>query len=214
MHTWTPSYFQFQEVFSNDYCLKILLLIFEKTKKRETLCATDVAKILDMHVSTATKYLDLLCKYEFVSKKQFHNKPGKPTYYASKSELIAISLDLSQLTNEIQDNLDINTIQNPLIREKPNIQERVSYEFNNDGSITNFIIKKKTKARRVVNQKIDLSRNESAFMKYLPHPTMEAECFLDICAKANLSDFYAIKGIISFLEKLKKYDIIEIEDQY
>ena len=213
LHIWTPNYFKFQEVFSNDYCLRILLLLFQKTKKNEKMCASDVSKILDMHVSTATKYLDLLCKYEFVNKDQIHDRPGKPTYYTSKSDVIAISLDLSHLAHDIQDNLDIDAIQNPLIREKPNIQERVIYEFNDDGSITNFVIEKKTKARRIVRRKIGLSRNESAFMKYLPHPTMESEPFLDICKKANLSDFYTIKGTISFLKKLKKYDIIEIEDQ-
>jgi hypothetical protein len=211
--TWEPNYLQFQEVFSNEYSLKILAFLSQNTQKNKKTCASDIAKVLEMHISTATKYLDLLSKYNFVKKNQLANKPGKPTYYESTSDSIVINLNLTQFNQNIQASFEINSIQNPLVREKPNIQKRVIYKFNQADIIENFIVKKKTKAKRVVKQKITLSNNESAFMKYLPHPTMKSEPFLDICKKANLSDFFTIKEIEFFLEKLKKYDIIEIYDQ-
>jgi len=75
-----------------------------------------------------------------------------------------------------------------------------------------ILIKTKTKGMKMINQKIILSKSESDFMKYLPHPTMNTEPFLEICKKASIVDFFAIKEILSFLEKLKKYEIIEIKE--
>lgn len=210
--TWRPNYHEFQELFSNNYCLKILMILSQQSQKNEFFCASDIAKIFDIHISTVTKYLDLLCKNKFLEKEQILNKAGKPTYYKPKTHNISITLDLPFMTQSLQKISESTAISNPLIREKPNLAPRVTYEFDDESVITSLIIKKKTKAKRFVKQKIALSMSESNFMKYLPHPTMQAEPFLEICKKANLHDFISIKGMHSFLEKLEKYEIIEINN--
>ncbi|MFX0181475.1 MAG: hypothetical protein ACFE95_00235 [Candidatus Hodarchaeota archaeon] len=213
MLKWRPNYHEFQEIFSNNYCLKILMIISQQSQKKEFFCASDIAKILDIHISTVTKYLDLLSKNKFLEKEQLLNKAGKPTYYKPITHNISITLDLPFMTQSLQKISKFQAISNPLVREKPNLAPRVIYKFDDEGVITSFIIKKKTKAKRFVKQKIALSTSQSNFMKYLPHPTMQAEPFLEICKKANLHDFFSIKGMHSFLEKLEKYDIIELNNE-
>ena len=41
---------------------------------------------------------------------------------------------------------------------------------------------------------------------------MNTEPFLEICKKAGIVNFFVIKKILGFLEKLKKYEIIEIKE--
>ncbi len=209
LDSWKPNYQEFQNMFSNDNNLKIMMIISQYSRKNQDLCATDIAKILDMHISTATKYLELLCKNKFVTKKQKQNKPGKPTYYRMSVESVSITLDLPFLFQMYQESQNLSEFPSPYIREKPNLEPRVSYSFNDDGIIRSIMIKAKTKTRRIMRQKIILSETESAFMKYIPHPTMNAEPFLDICRKAGIDDYFVLKEIFIFLEKLKKYEIVE-----
>ncbi|MFQ6123750.1 MAG: hypothetical protein ACE5R6_03975 [Candidatus Heimdallarchaeota archaeon] len=206
MKTWAPTYHEFQKIFANDFTLKILAILSQQSQK---LCAADVARILDIHISTAKKYLDLLFDYQFIDCELFPNKPGKPTYYSIKSTRIEITIDIDAIAQEINEELQKDALPNPSIRETPNLQPRITYVFNKAGLVEAIIIKRRTKAKRIVKQKITLNKAESAFMKYLPHPSMHAERFITICERAQLKNYYAIKGLISFAEKLKKYDIIE-----
>lgn len=188
------------------------MILSQYTRKKQKICAADIAKILDIHVSTATKYLELLCKNKFVNKRQDLNKPGKPTYYRMSVESISITLDLPLISKEFQESQNLSELPSPYIREKPNLEPRVSYSFDDDGIITRIMIKSKTKGGRNISQKITLSETESAFMKYIPHPTMNTEPFLEICRKAGINDFFVVKEVLSFLEKLKKYEIVEIKE--
>ncbi|MFX1283387.1 MAG: hypothetical protein ACFFB5_07020 [Promethearchaeota archaeon] len=211
MRTWKPNYQQFQELFANDYCLKILTLIAQKGQSEEPLCANDIAKILDIHISTATKYLDLLYSHGFVDKNQFLNKPGKPTYYKLRSYNISINIDLLFMNQTLQNLSDIGSIPNPLFREKANLPPRVEYTYDDEQIISEIVIKKRTKARRIIKRKFTLSKTESNFMKYIPHPTMKTEHFLEVCTKAGINDYFTLKEMYSFLQKLEKYQIIELE---
>jgi hypothetical protein len=56
---------------------------------------------------------------------------------------------------------------------------------------------------------VELSQAESQFMKYLPHPTMEFEPFLQVCRRAKLVHYFEIKLLLFFVEKMKKMGIIE-----
>ncbi|MFX0050013.1 MAG: hypothetical protein ACFE8U_01850, partial [Candidatus Hermodarchaeota archaeon] len=106
--------------------------------------------------------------------------------------------------------VDKGILRNPLIREKPNLQPRVVYDFDNDGTISSFVVKQKTKAKRTIKRKITLTSFESNFMKFLPHPTEEVQHFLNICNNAGIKDFITMKMLLLFLEKLEKYEIIEL----
>ncbi|MFW9992956.1 MAG: hypothetical protein ACFFD4_13015 [Candidatus Odinarchaeota archaeon] len=205
MLVWKPSYQEFQTVFSNDYSLRILSIL---SRKNQIICAADVAKLLDIHISTAKKYLDVLCDYQFIDKEFFPDKPGKPTYYTIKAREFTIMLDLPYLAQTLHEQSERSPLPNPLIREKPDLPPRVTYILDNAGIVKGLVVKKRTKARRYVKQRITLSKDESNFMKYLPHPTMEAEPFLEICRKANLTSYYTIKSILPFIEKLTKFGVI------
>jgi len=209
LKTWAPKYHEFQKMFANDYALKILAILSQQSEK---LCAADVARILEIHISTAKKYLDLLFNYQFIDRELIPNKPGKPTYYSAKSTQIEIMINIDAIAQEINKESQKDALPNPYIRETPNLQPRITYVFNKTGLVEAIIIKRRTKAKRIVKQKITLNKAESVFMKYLPHPSMQAERFLTICERTQLKNYFTIKGLVSFVKKLKKYDIIEVID--
>ncbi|UCG00932.1 MAG: hypothetical protein JSW11_15110 [Candidatus Heimdallarchaeota archaeon] len=205
MSVWRLDYSSFQQLFANEYSLKILALIFQRKNK---ICAADISKLLDIHISTAKKYLDLLAKNNILKSEQYLHKPGKPTFYSLLVDRIDISLDLSQISETMDVPPVAENIPNPLIREDINSPPRVQFHFDNKDMVTEISVKVRTKAKKTIAHKIILNETESQFMKYIPHPTMEPESFFDICTKAGISDYYSIKEAYLFAEKLMKYDII------
>jgi predicted transcriptional regulator len=206
---WVPNYQEFQDLFANEYSLMILIIIHQQSQKNEYLCAAEIAKILNIHISTVTKYLDILNKNRLVQKEQDRNKPGKPTYYKTQVTTLSVTLELPEITQELEDILEEPTLPNPLVREKPNLHPRVIYEFDDNGLIRSIVLKQKTKAKRTIKRKIVLSSYESNFMKYLPHPTLQSNHFQDICHKAGITDTITMIKLLDFLNKLEKYCIIE-----
>ncbi|MFX0123840.1 MAG: hypothetical protein ACFFAE_09400 [Candidatus Hodarchaeota archaeon] len=205
MSIWGLDYSSFQELFANEYSLKILALIYQK---RNPLCAADISKLLDIHISTAKKYLDLLAEKNFLKSEKHLHKPGKPTFYFLLVDTIDISLDLSQIVETMDVPLVTDNIPNPLVRENTNFTPRVLFHLDKKDMVNKISVKIRTKAKKTIVHKILLSETESQFMKYIPHPTMEPKPFLDICSKAGISDYYSIKEAYNFAEKLLKYDII------
>ena len=193
LDSWKPNYQEFQEIFSNDYCLKILSILYLKTQKNESPCGHDIAKILNIHISTATKYLDLLYKNKFIQREQILNKPGKPTYYKTNADTISITIDLPLIAQNLQD-----------------LSSRVKYILNEKGTVKTIIIKMKTKAKRIVKREFSLNNIESKFMKYIPFPTMNASHYSKICSDAGIYDVLTRKELYYFVENLAKYDIIEL----
>ena len=201
---WTPSYLDFQNLFSNDFTLKILLLLHQK--KDKSLIPTEIADILSIHVSTAKKYLELLFEHDLVSKNKLMDKPGRPTLYTLLTKDIQINLNLESLSGEINSNIDKY---NPLIREKSIDKNRVAYKFTKDGLVDEIQVKKTTKAKKQIKISFQLSSVETQFMKYLPHPTKRPVAFLDLCTRARIFSITEIKIVEQFMKKLVKYDIIE-----
>jgi len=205
MSIWELDYSLFQQLFANEYSLKILSLIFQKSN---ALCAADVSKLLDIHISTAKKYLDLLAENNFLKSEKYLQKPGKPTYYSLLVDRINISLELSRLAKTMDVPPITENIPNPQIRENTNLPSRVQFLLDKKDMITKISVKVQTKAKKTIAHKIILNETESQFLKYLPHPTMQPEHFLDICRKAGISDYYSIKEVYLFAEKLAKYELI------
>lgn len=204
--TWKPKFQNFQDLFSNENALKILALL---SQHKQQYCAADIAKLLDIHMSTAKKYLDLFYEHGFIDKEKFPHKVGKPTYFMPKTNKITIVLDMDLIARSMIEKLAKSPISNPLIREKAYIDPKIKYDLDSNGLVRKLSIKVQTKARRYVKQEVDLSQTESQFMKYLPHPTMQFEPFLQVCRKAKLENYFEIKILLSFVEKMMKLGIIE-----
>ncbi|MFX0209213.1 MAG: hypothetical protein ACFFDT_24730, partial [Candidatus Hodarchaeota archaeon] len=204
MSVWKLDYSTFQQLFANEYSLKILSLLFQKSN---SLCAADVSKLLDIHISTAKKYLDLLAENNFLNGEKYLQKPGKPTYYSLLVDRINISLELSHLAETMDVPAVTENIPNPQIRENTNLPPRAQFLLDAKDMVTEISVKVQTKAKKTIAHKIILNVTESQFLKYIPHPTMEPEHFLDICGKAGISDYYSIKEAYIFAEKLAKYDL-------
>jgi len=156
------------------------------------------------------KYLELLSRYHLIEKDENPNKPGRPTYYKSQVENLSILLDFQFLTSTLQNTLKDDVPFNPVIREKPKLPPRVVYNINDLGNINSFTVSQKTKAKRLIKRNIHLTEPESQFMKCIPYPTMEPRPFLDICQEAGISDVITIKKLQFFVEKMKKYEILDI----
>lgn len=202
--SWNPSYEEFQNLFSNNYTLRILVSLTQLKNMRGS--ASDIASILDIHISTTKKYLDILNKFRLLEKEFEPTKQGKPTYYILKKKKVNISLDLIKMSRNFQKKISIKDI---LIRERKGIYPQVSFILTYRGSIQAIKIRKKTKAHRFRTHKIELSSVESRFMQFLPHPTMEPEHFFKICAKSQITDYVSLKIVNNFVQKLLKLEIIK-----
>lgn len=212
MLSWTPTYQEFQSLISSDYTLRILVLIHKMSDDGHHLCAADVSKMMGIHITTAKKNLDLLSQIGFISGEVFANKPGKPTYFSIKHDIVNINLDLNKLADTANENMSISTLPSLLIREQPNLSPRVIYKFDDNGLVTEIVVKKKTKGKKSIKQRIVLKKNETSLMKYLPHPTMKLKSFQDILRNIGIEDYYIGKILYNFVIKLKKYEIIEVKE--
>ena len=201
---WIPTYKEFQNLFSNVYMMKILVSLSQLKDKRG--CAADIAAILDIHISTTKKYLEMLYRYEFLNKEFVNSQPGKPTYYTLKKNKVTLILDLDTMALDFQSEF---SIQDFLIREKKGNYPQVSFVLDRNGMVRSIKIRKRTKARRFVTRKFELTTSETHFIKYLPHPAMDPLSFLKICEKAQINDLFIIKSLQNFSLKLIELGIIE-----
>ncbi len=204
LHYWKPAYQDFQNLFTNEKTLKILVILHKYRNK--TASASDIAKILDVHISTAQKYLEILHDYQLVDKKTAAHKPGKPTYYTLTTGELTINLDMAHLSSTLEED---ETIPNPVIREKVFSQRKINYILDENNFIREITWIQRAKDGRRVKRGIILSDAEIQFMKYLPHPTMQPEPFLEICEKGQITDYFTVKSLLLFVRKLQELDIIE-----
>ncbi|GAH17208.1 unnamed protein product, partial [marine sediment metagenome] len=154
---------------------------------------------------TAKKYLELLAMQGLVQREFMLHKPGKPTRYTLRTEEIIISLDLAYMAKSLQLDLPID---NPMIRERANLEPDVKYQLTEGGLVNALIIRKRTKARRYVSRTIELSEMEQRFYQHVPHPTMAYEFFLKICHKVGISDYFDLKQLLVFVQKLQRLNIV------
>ncbi|MFX0171457.1 MAG: MarR family transcriptional regulator [Candidatus Hodarchaeota archaeon] len=201
---WRPNHTEFQELFSNDLILKILVTLAQQENMRSS--ASELASILNIHKSTAKKYLALLYKHNFVTKKDYSTLQGKPSYYRLLAKQITIILDVDTLFKNLQDEFFFPDIK---IREKSNIYPRIMYVFDEEGRVKAIKVKKRTKARKTITLTIKMNHMEGKLIKILPHPTMDPESFISICTKLNIEDNFTKKSLYLFILKLKKYGIID-----
>ena len=201
---WHPTIQEFQELFSNIYVLNIMVIMNSRPNKNIT--PTELSDVLEIHVSTAKKYLELLVKHGFAEKEVLKYKLGRPTVYTLTRANIDISLSLDKESHV--ENLDVE-IWNPTIREVKNIDEIATYILDHNDLVKEIKIKSKTKAKRFVTLTIEIAKNEQQFMKYLPFSTAEPQSLIKICNKAKLESIIDIKAMESFVKKLEKYNLIE-----
>ena len=188
---WKPTYQEFQELLTNEFVLKILVVL----SKQENMCscAANISTILGVHVSTAKKYLELLHKYQFVKEEFVPTQPGRPTYYTLKTTQIQIALDLNILSQSLQSEYSIPDL---TIREKRDLYPRITFALGVEGMVKGIFFRKRTKARRNVTHRIELTTIESLFMNPHPLPTMQPESFLEICKDAQITDYFIMKSLV------------------
>ena len=201
---WMPTIQEFKELFANNYILDVLSILSAKNDKSIT--PMELSDLLEIHVTTAKKYLELLTKYDFTSKIILKNKLGRPSVYTLIKETIEIKFSLTN--NFLEDDLILD-IWNPVIRESVNIDEIAEYRFDSDILVNEIKVKIRTKAKKDIPIILKLDKNESLFMKYLPPPQSDPKSLIKICNSANISSNIDMKLIENFARKLLKYKLIE-----
>jgi len=202
-----PKYSDIQglfSVFSNDFVIKILALIFQKPDKCSS--ASELASILGFHISTAKKNLEILHELGVLTKKIADDQQGRPTYYTLKTDQVEILLDLKTLSETVDYNI---SVPNVLIREKKGIYPRIQFILSENKSIKFISIRKRTKAHRTRTQHLNLTSDESKFLEYLPHPTMEPCSLSDLCERANITGLIRMRSLYNFVVKLRDLGIIK-----
>ncbi len=199
-----PTFPEFQELFSNDSTLKILAAIYQMNNKRSS--ASELASILGIHKTTAKKHLETLHSFGFLTKRTLNDKRGKPTYFSVKTEQTVILLDYEILSQTADFEVSIPDI---LIREEFGLFPRVQFIYGENSLIKSIKIRTRTKAKRAVTREIDVADIEGRFLKFLPHPTMEAKSLIELCEIAGITRSIQIRAIYNFVIKLKELNIIK-----
>jgi len=141
-----------------------------------------------------------------LTKKIADDQQGRPTYYTLKTDQVEILLDLKTLSETVDYNI---SVPNVLIREKKGIYPRIQFILSENKSIKFISIRKRTKAHRTRTQHLNLTNDESKFLEYLPHPTMEPCSLSDLCERANITGLIRMRSLYNFVVKLRDLGIIK-----
>ena len=184
-----------------EYTGKILNILFQNPYKS----ASEVAKILNIHIATAQSYLEELEKFNIISFRT-HKVGTRPykEYFPIKSQ-IKIEIDLNKASEINIKNRQY--FEKRLIREKKDLN--VLYDIKqNESKIIKVYIHDDSERKRI-KYSLDLNDIEGKFMWFIPFPSENPCSILDICKKAEINE-YNLKHIKDFVEKLYDHNLIDI----
>lgn len=176
---------------------------------RGWLIASEVARELSIHISTAQSYLESLKEKNIVKSR---NRTGRANLveYSLQHPTIQVNIDLK----------DIITKKGKEAKEKARhffIREiagaKVSYEWDEEKRkilAINFMEKSKKFGRLNISRSIELTDIEGKFLWFLPQATEKPKNVLSITKEAGLNQNYDLIKIIELVELLSNEKIIII----
>lgn len=171
----------------------------------KSISASEAASRLNLHIKTTQDFLEELEALGIVSKKEVLGKRRPHFRYTMKKKKLSLEIDFSQLVDVKKTEKKINLN----IREKKNSgtifipwgkSRRIS-------SVAVFIGEGRNRKER----KINLTEAQGRFLYYLPFPTERAGNIMSISKKAGI-DESLLPEVIDVIEILKKYDVIEVDE--
>ncbi|MFX1294080.1 MAG: hypothetical protein ACFFD2_04380 [Promethearchaeota archaeon] len=180
---------------------KILHILYKTPNKS----ASEIAKILNIHIATAQSYLEDLEKFDIV-KFRIRKEGIKPykEYFLIKTK-IRIEIDLNELDKVDQKEQEI--LRRTRIREKKDL--KILYEINQEKSIIKRIHFYEDIGRKNIQYSLDLDELEGRFTWFIPFPSAELQTILKICEKAGIYKIHQQK-IIELIKKLEEFGLIEV----
>ena len=196
-------------VLAKDVTGKILANLYQHPYQS----ASDVARMLRIHIATAQKYLRKLKEVHLIEARM-RSGVSKPTEeYRISTSKIYIDIDIAKHVR------DVESIGEKLyIRENKNIP--VAYESDvKNRKITELLLLDNINERINIIQRIKLNDIESRFLWYVPYSSGELRSVTEIMNKAGIPQ-NELPLIIKFVEKLSNLEIgdrvfriLEVEDR-
>jgi hypothetical protein len=184
-------------VLSRDMTGKILSLLYVTPYQS----ASDIARLFNIHIATAQKYLVEMRECGLLNSRIRRNST-RPTdeYWLSKNRF-DIFIDLEQMP-KLTD-LELKAA-NTFIRQKES--EQVAFDSNRTHQMITEIILLNSSERSRVDQRIKLDDVEGRFTWHLPSPEDQPMSILELVKKANLP-LTDLPRVMDLVEKLANIEL-------
>lgn len=196
-------------VLAKDVTGKILANLYQHPYQS----ASDVARMLRIHIATAQKYLRELKEVHLIEARMRSGVSRPTEEYRISTSKIHIDIDIAKHVR------DVESIGEKLyIRENKNMP--IAYESDvKNRKITELLILDNINERVNIIQRIKLNDIESRFLWYVPYSSVEPRSVTEIMNKAGIAQ-NELSVIIKFVEKLSNLEVggrlfrvLDVEDR-
>lgn len=183
--------------------------IFENLYIRGWMTASEIARELSVHISTAQSYLESMAKKKLLKQRLRHERKNL-VEYSLINPSIDIRIDIGELI-EKKAEAARKKAENMYIKERSD--DKISYEWDEvNRKILTINIMKKSKAQKryEITSRIQLTDVEGRFLWFIPHPTESPENLGKIARDAGITNSFDFIKIVELVEMLAFEKIIEL----
>lgn len=189
-----------------EYALPLLEVLYIKG----WITASEVARELSIHVSTAQSYLVSMEEKKLI-KSRFRPGRAKLVEYSLLDRSIQVSVDLEAMVSK---KCSVAQEKARELYVKERLSAKVSYKWDEENRkilVINFMEKSKVLGRMGVSSTLQLSDVEGRFLWFLPQSTEDSKNVLQIAKEAGLENPEDIIQIVELLEFLAAEKIVVLE---
>jgi predicted transcriptional regulator len=191
---------------------ELTIPIFENLYMKGWMTASEIARELSVHISTAQSYLESMTKNKLLKQRLRHTRKNL-VEYSLKNPAIDIKINVKRIISKKAE-IARKRAQDMFIKEKST--ELVSYEWDeiNRKILTINIMKKSKSVKRVrISKSIQLSDTEGRFLWFIPHPTENPKNVIRIAEVAGITETFDLIKIVDLLEMLAYEKIIILKEK-
>ncbi len=189
-----------------EYALPLLEVLYIKG----WITASEMARELSIHVSTAQSYLASMEEKKLL-KSRFRPGRAKLMEYSLLDKSIQVSIDLEAMVSKKCRNAKKKARE---FYVKERLSAKVSYRWDEESRkilVINFMEKSKVLGRIGVSRTLQLSDVEGRFLWFLPQSTEDSKNVLHIAKEAGLENPEDLIQIVELLEFLAAEKIVVLE---
>ena len=190
-----------------EHALSILEILYSRGPRT----ASEVARELDIHISTSQAYLEALQNFGVLGCGPREGRKGL-VEYSLVNNTLQITIDLAKIIDAKAKVARGKSVVY-MVREKAGA--KISYEWNEPERRIlkiNFMERSKAFGRLNIARSIQLSEVEGKFLWAMPQSTEAPSSVLDVAKKAMVDGPLDLIPIIELVEMLSREKVLELEE--
>jgi len=191
---------------------ELTIPIFENLYMKGWMTASEIARELSVHISTAQTYLESMTKKKLLKQRLRHTRRNL-VEYSLKNPLIDVKIDVKTI---ISKKVEIARKKAQIMFIKEKTADLISYEWDEDNrKILRINIMKKSKSlnRLRIAKAIQLTDVEGRFLWFIPHPTENPKNVIQIAQDAEITHSFDLIKIVDLVEMLAYEQIIILKEK-